>query len=81
MMDALLILGIVEGSCFTRRKNHGGWLDQSHIDRMYISGLGWWPHQFILLKHIQMQGISDHDLVTLPMAILDLGGNHIRVKN
>lgn len=51
-LDTLELLGKVDGSRFTRRRRHGPRLDQSRIDRIYFSGLGWWPHQIISLKHI-----------------------------
>lgn len=58
-IDSLSLLGKVEGSRFTRRRHHGPRLDQSRIDWVYFSGLGWWPHKILSLKHIQMLGISD----------------------
>lgn len=64
-MDSFHLLGQVEGSRFTRWRVHGDRLDQSHLDRIYILGLGWWPHQITNLKHVQMLGFLDHDPVVL----------------
>lgn len=69
-IDTLTLLGRVEGSCFTKRRLHGLCLDQSRIDRIYFSGSGWWPHKAISLKHIQMLGISDHELVVVSIHII-----------
>lgn len=40
LVDVLSLLGTVEGSRFTKRRNHGGYLDQSRIYQMYLSGQG-----------------------------------------
>lgn len=54
MIDSLTLLGKGKGSHFTKRRNHGGHLDQSRIDKMYLSSQGWWPYPIASLKHIQM---------------------------
>lgn len=47
-------------------------MDQSRLDRFYLSGKGHWLHSIIQLEHVQLQTLSDHDPIVLIVQIVKL---------
>lgn len=65
LVDALSIARTFRGTQFTRRSSHGEIIDQSRLDRFYLSDCGFWTHAIHRLEHIQDQTLSDHDPIIL----------------
>lgn len=69
------------GTRFTRWAIHGHRLDQSRLDRFYLSRKGHWIHSITQLEHIQSQTLSDRDLIVLTFQIVKLTLGLQRKKN
>lgn len=65
LVDAFPLPRIFLGTRFTHRAVHGIRMDQSRLDRFYISGKGYWLHAILQLKHVQTQTLSDHNPIIL----------------
>lgn len=65
LIDAYFIPRSFIGTRYTRRFVHGLCLDQSRLDRFYLSDSRHWVNAIIHLEHGQAQTLSDHDLILL----------------
>lgn len=57
------------GTRFTRWATHGTRMDQSWLDRFYLSDNGFWIQAILRLKHVQTQMLSNHDPILLTIQI------------
>lgn len=69
LVDAFQISHTFRGTCFTKRSTHGNRLDQSRIDKFYLSDYGFWIHAIHKLEHVQDQTLLDHDPIILKIQI------------
>lgn len=69
LVDAFPIAKSFVGTQFTRRALHGHRLDQSRLDRFYLSDQGFWVHAIHHLEHVQNQTLSDHDPIVLTIQL------------
>ncbi|KAL3701599.1 hypothetical protein R1sor_019621 [Riccia sorocarpa] len=60
LLDAYEIARSREGPRYTRQVLRGDRLDQSRLDRSYITGNADWIHQVVKVKHDGAEGLSDH---------------------
>lgn len=65
LVDAFSLHRTFIGMRYTQRAAHGNRMDQSRIDRLYISERGHWIHAILKLEHIQSHTLSDHDPIVL----------------
>lgn len=69
LTDAYFLPREFIGTRFTRRALHGHRLDQSRLDRFYISDKSHWIHAILSLEHVQKQTLSDHDPIILTVQL------------
>lgn len=65
LTNAFTIPKIFVGTRFTRREIHEYRMDQSQLDRFYLSNKGQWICKILKLKHVQSQILSDHNPIIL----------------
>lgn len=44
-------------------------MDQSRLERFYLSGSGFWIHAILKLEHVESQTLPDHDPILLTIQI------------
>ncbi|KAL3696686.1 hypothetical protein R1sor_010762 [Riccia sorocarpa] len=69
LLDVYHAAGRTEGPFFTRQAAKGNRLDQSRLDRVYLSEMGSWVHAISLVKHFEKLAVSDHIPVLVDLAI------------
>lgn len=69
LVDAFSLPKTFLGTRFTRWALHGQRMDQSRIDRFYISDKGHWLHAILKLEHVQSHALYDHDPILLIVQI------------
>lgn len=69
LVDAFQIACRFSGTYFTRRFTHGNQLDQSRIEKFYISDYAIWIHAIHKLEHVHDQTLSDNDPIILTIQI------------
>ncbi|KAL3701000.1 hypothetical protein R1sor_019022 [Riccia sorocarpa] len=58
-----------EGPLYTRQVVRGGRIDQSRLDRIYLTAGGKWIHMLVRIKHDGAVAISDHIPVVLDIQL------------
>lgn len=69
LVNALPLVQSFSGSHFTRRTTHGDKMDQSRLDRFYLSGNNFWIRVLHNLQHIKTQTLSDRDPIILTIQL------------
>ncbi|KAL3691399.1 hypothetical protein R1sor_005050 [Riccia sorocarpa] len=69
LLDVYHAAGRTEGPFFTRQAASGNRLDQSRLDRVYLSEMRNWIHTITLVKHYEKMAVSDHVPVLVDIAI------------
>lgn len=68
LTDALFLPQSFIGTRFTKRSIHGDQLDQSRLERFYLSDCGHWIHSISHLKHVQSHTLCPRSHLQLPFA-------------
>lgn len=69
LKDAFHLPVTFVGTCFTKRVVHGHRMVQSRINSFYLSNKGQWTHEVLKLEYVQLQKLSDHDLIILTIQL------------
>ncbi|KAL3692700.1 hypothetical protein R1sor_006351 [Riccia sorocarpa] len=78
LVDTWLTACESTGPWYTRQVVHGARLDQSRIDRCYISERGEWIHTILKEDHDGSCSLSDHIPITIQLKLIDVDTEGVR---